>query len=151
MSELTAHEKRVLTVIASFQPVTRGELGDILGRDISRDTIAALRGDELIATGPRRPQPGAPYTYVTTRPSFPFRALQACTNCPTSTGSKTPACSARSRCPKSCAARSASRAMTKMAPRSMRMKTAKMMKNTWASDWSRNERFPAAVSSGPRR
>jgi Segregation and condensation complex subunit ScpB len=31
--------------------------------------IAALRGAELIATGPRSPQPGAPHTYVTT-PAF---------------------------------------------------------------------------------
>jgi segregation and condensation protein B len=31
--------------------------------------IAALRGGELIATGPRSPQPGAPHTYVTT-PAF---------------------------------------------------------------------------------
>jgi segregation and condensation protein B len=28
--------------------------------------IAALRSAELIATGPRSPQPGAPHTYVTT-------------------------------------------------------------------------------------
>ena len=44
-------------------------LGDILGRNISRDVIAALRGAELIAAGPRSPQPGAPHTYVTT-PAF---------------------------------------------------------------------------------
>ena len=44
-------------------------LGDILCRNISRDVIAALRGAELIATGPRSPQPGAPHTYVTT-PAF---------------------------------------------------------------------------------
>jgi len=31
--------------------------------------IAALRGADLIATGPRSPQPGAPHTYVTT-PAF---------------------------------------------------------------------------------
>jgi segregation and condensation protein B len=38
----------------------------VLGRKISRDVIAALRGAHLIATGPRSPQPGAPHTYVTT-------------------------------------------------------------------------------------
>jgi segregation and condensation protein B len=38
----------------------------MIGRDISRDTIAALRSDGLIAAGPRSPQPGAPYTYITT-------------------------------------------------------------------------------------
>ena len=46
--------------------VTRGELTNIFGRDISRDTIAALRSKGLIAAGPRSPQPGAPYTYITT-------------------------------------------------------------------------------------
>jgi segregation and condensation protein B len=67
--DLTALEKLVLTAVAYFQPVTRAGLGDILGRKISRDVIAALRGANLIATGPRSPQPGAPHTYVTT-PAF---------------------------------------------------------------------------------
>jgi len=67
--DLTALEKLVLTAVAYFQPVTRAGLGDILGRNISRDVIAALRGANLIATGPRSPQPGAPHTYVTT-PAF---------------------------------------------------------------------------------
>jgi segregation and condensation protein B len=59
----------VLTAVAYFQPVTRSGLGDILGRNISRDVIAALRSAGLVATGPRSPQPGAPHTYVTT-PAF---------------------------------------------------------------------------------
>jgi segregation and condensation protein B len=67
--DLTQLEKLVLTAVAYFQPVTRSGLGDILGRNISRDVIAALRGAHLIATGPRSPQPGAPHTYVTT-PTF---------------------------------------------------------------------------------
>jgi segregation and condensation protein B len=67
--DLTALEKLVLTAVAYFQPVTRSGLGDILGRKISRDVIAALRSAGLIATGPRSPQPGAPHTYVTT-PAF---------------------------------------------------------------------------------
>jgi segregation and condensation protein B len=37
-----------------------GQWSRELGRNISRDLIAALRGAELIATGPRSPQPGAP-------------------------------------------------------------------------------------------
>jgi chromosome segregation and condensation protein ScpB len=53
--DLTALEKLVLTAVAYFQPVTRACLGDILGRIISRDVIAALRGTQLIATGPRSP------------------------------------------------------------------------------------------------
>jgi chromosome segregation and condensation protein ScpB len=60
--DLTALEKLVLTAVAYF-------LADILCRAISRDVIAALRGADLIATGPRSPQPGAPHTYVTT-PAF---------------------------------------------------------------------------------
>jgi segregation and condensation protein B len=68
-AELTPLEAMVLLAIGFFQPVTRGELGRIFGRDISRDLIAALRGDGFVAAGPRSPQPGAPYTYVTT-PAF---------------------------------------------------------------------------------
>jgi chromosome segregation and condensation protein ScpB len=67
--DLTPLEKLVLTAVAYFQPVTRAGLADILGRIISRDVIAALRGADMIATGPRSPQPGAPHTYVTT-PAF---------------------------------------------------------------------------------
>jgi chromosome segregation and condensation protein ScpB len=63
---LTALEKLALTAVAYFQPVTRAGVADILCRAISRDVIAALRGADLIATGPRSPQPGAPHTYVTT-------------------------------------------------------------------------------------
>jgi segregation and condensation protein B len=66
---LSALENLVLTTIAYFQPVTRGELSEFLGREISRDTIAGLRDDGLIAAGPRSPQPGAPYAYITT-PAF---------------------------------------------------------------------------------
>src|ERR1700750_1627024 len=65
-AQLSQHEARVLMAIAYFQPVTRGELFQMFGREISRDTIAALRRDGLIAAGPRSPQPGAPYTYITT-------------------------------------------------------------------------------------
>jgi segregation and condensation protein B len=59
--DLTELEKLVLTAVAYFQPVTRAGLADVLCRNISRDVIAALRGAELIATGPRSPQPGAPH------------------------------------------------------------------------------------------
>ena len=55
--------------IGYFQPITRGELSQFLGREVSRDAIAALRGEGLIAAGPRSPTPGAPYAYVTT-PAF---------------------------------------------------------------------------------
>jgi segregation and condensation protein B len=64
--DLSKTEGLVLSGIAYFQPVTRQQIAELLGRPISRDLIAALRQAELIATGPRSPEPGAPSTYVTT-------------------------------------------------------------------------------------
>ena len=64
---LSQSEALVLLCIAYFQPITRGELGKFFGREISRDTIGHLRRLGFIAAGPRSPQPGAPYTYVTTK------------------------------------------------------------------------------------
>nr|WP_246676105.1 MULTISPECIES: SMC-Scp complex subunit ScpB [unclassified Mesorhizobium] len=65
--ELSQSEALVLMCIAYFQPITRGELSSFFGKEVSRDLIGVLRGQELIASGPRSPQPGAPYTYVTTK------------------------------------------------------------------------------------
>ena len=56
----------VLTAVGYFQPITRAELSEIFGKEVSRDTIAGLRDAGLIVSGPRSPTPGAPYTYVTT-------------------------------------------------------------------------------------
>jgi segregation and condensation protein B len=53
--------------IAYFQPITRTELSAFFGHEISRDLIGNLRGFGFIASGPRSPTPGAPYTYVTTK------------------------------------------------------------------------------------
>lgn len=64
---LTQSEVLVLTCIAYFQPITRAELSSFFGKEISRDLIGHLRGTKLIASGPRSPTPGAPYTYVTTK------------------------------------------------------------------------------------
>lgn len=64
--DLTPAEALALTGIAYLQPVTRGELSRVCGRDISRDQIGRLHRAGLIARGPRSPEPGAPYTYVTT-------------------------------------------------------------------------------------
>jgi segregation and condensation protein B len=66
---LTQSEALVLMCIAYFQPITRGELSSFFGKEISRDLIGNLRSHGFIASGPRAPQPGAPYTYVTT-PAF---------------------------------------------------------------------------------
>ena len=60
-------EVLVVTAIAYFQPITRAELSSLFGKEISRDLIGHLRGAGLIASGPRSPTPGAPYTYVTTK------------------------------------------------------------------------------------
>lgn len=66
-ADLTEGEMLVLASIAYHQPVTRAALTDMLGREVSRDVIGHLRRLDMIASGPRSPQPGAPYTYVTTR------------------------------------------------------------------------------------
>ena len=58
---------RNLQAIAYFQPITRSDLSKIFGKEVSRDTIASLRNANFLASGPRSPTPGAPYTYVTTR------------------------------------------------------------------------------------
>ncbi|WP_309550467.1 SMC-Scp complex subunit ScpB [Rhizobium rhizogenes] len=63
---LSEFEAMVLMAVGYFQPVTRGELSKIFGKEVSRDTIGALRSAGFIASGPRSPTPGAPYTYVTT-------------------------------------------------------------------------------------
>ena len=64
---LSDFEAMVLMAIAYFQPITRGDLSKIFGREVSRDTIASLRNANFLASGPRSPTPGAPYTYVTTK------------------------------------------------------------------------------------
>ncbi|WP_394713668.1 SMC-Scp complex subunit ScpB [uncultured Roseibium sp.] len=64
---LSKTEAAVLTAIAYLQPVTRGELTSLFGKEVSRDTIASLRSAGFLGTGPRSPTPGAPYTYVTTK------------------------------------------------------------------------------------
>ena len=66
-ADLSLLEGLAVTVVGYFQPVTRAQISDILGKTVSRDTIAALRHAGLIAAGPRSPQPGAPLTYVTTK------------------------------------------------------------------------------------
>ncbi len=43
-----------------FQPVTRGELSRIFGKEVSRDAIAAHRGAGFLASGTAQPDTGAP-------------------------------------------------------------------------------------------
>jgi segregation and condensation protein B len=64
--DLKAFDIAVLAAIAYHQPVTCDGLKDIFGKEISRDLIGRLHDQGLIATGPRSPRRGAPYTFVTT-------------------------------------------------------------------------------------
>ncbi|WP_085032998.1 SMC-Scp complex subunit ScpB [Ensifer aridi] len=64
---LSEFEAMVLMAVGYFQPVTRGELSKIFGKEVSRDTISNLRGAGFLGSGPRSPTPGTPYTYVTTK------------------------------------------------------------------------------------
>jgi segregation and condensation protein B len=80
VAELTRTETFALTAIAYLQPVTRGEISKLAGREISRDVIAALKRHGLIDGAIRAPQPGAPFAYVTTRKfleAFGFATLRA--------------------------------------------------------------------------
>ena len=58
VAELTRTETFALTAIAYLQPVTRGEISRLAGREISRDVIAALKRHGLIDGAIRAPQPG---------------------------------------------------------------------------------------------
>jgi segregation and condensation protein B len=60
VAELTRTETFALTAIAYLQPVTRGEISKLAGREISRDVIASLKRHGLIDGAIRAPQPGAP-------------------------------------------------------------------------------------------
>ncbi|HEY5797217.1 MAG TPA: SMC-Scp complex subunit ScpB [Bosea sp. (in: a-proteobacteria)] len=64
---LSQSESLALMAIAYFQPITRSDLSQIFGKEVSRDTIGYLRSQGFVSAGPRSPQPGAPYTYVTTK------------------------------------------------------------------------------------
>lgn len=66
LQDLNDFDVAVLASIAYHQPITRDGLKDIFGKDINRDLIGRLHAQNLIATGPRSPRRGAPYTFVTT-------------------------------------------------------------------------------------
>jgi segregation and condensation protein B len=67
LTDLTRTETFVLTAIAYLQPITRGDISKLAGREISRDVIASLKRHGLIDGAIRAPEPGAPFAYVTTR------------------------------------------------------------------------------------
>jgi segregation and condensation protein B len=79
VAELTRTETFALTAIAYLQPVARGEISKLAGREISRNVIGALKRHGLIDGAIRAPQPGAPFAYVTTRKfleAFGFATLR---------------------------------------------------------------------------
>jgi hypothetical protein len=79
VADLTWTKTFVLTAIAYLQPVTRGEISRLAGREISRDVIASLKRCGLIDGAIRAPQPGAPFACVTTRTfleAFGFASLR---------------------------------------------------------------------------
>lgn len=80
--DLNRQEALVLIAIAYYQPITRADLSSFFGREISRDLVARLRGAGFIASGPRAPQPGAPYTYVTTKAFLSHFGLDTLRNLP---------------------------------------------------------------------
>ncbi|PZQ94630.1 MAG: chromosome segregation protein ScpB [Cereibacter sphaeroides] len=76
---LNKFDVAVLAAIAYHQPISRDGLKDIFGKEISRDLIGRLSARDLIATGPREPRRGAPYTFVTTEvflAAFELETLQ---------------------------------------------------------------------------
>jgi chromosome segregation and condensation protein ScpB len=56
----------VLCAVAYHQPVSRVQLAEIFGHEISRDILNRLRSMELITNGPKSPRLCAPHTFVTT-------------------------------------------------------------------------------------
>ena len=67
MQDLNEFDVAVLAAIAYQQPITREGLKEVFGKNISRVLIGRLSACGLIGTGPRSPQRGAPYTFVTTK------------------------------------------------------------------------------------
>ena len=66
LMDLSEFDVAVLAAVAYHQPITRDGLKDVFGKEINRDVIGRLHVRDLIGTGPRSPQRGAPYTFVTT-------------------------------------------------------------------------------------
>lgn len=80
--DLTQNEAMVLMSIAYHQPVTRAGVAEILGREVSRDVIGALRDKNMITAGPRSPTAGVPFTYVTTKGFRSISGSKTCTISP---------------------------------------------------------------------
>lgn len=79
---LSEFDLAVLAAIAFHQPISRDGLKDVFGKDISRDLIGRLAERDLIATGPREPRRGAPYTFVTTETFLAAFGMQSLRDLP---------------------------------------------------------------------
>lgn len=79
---LSEGDLAVLAAIAFHQPVSRDGLKEIFGQQISRDLIGRLADRNLIATGPREPRRGAPYTFVTTEAFLAAFGMQSLRDLP---------------------------------------------------------------------
>ena len=93
-AELSRSNALVLMAIAYFQPINRGELSQFLGREVSRDAIASLRGEGFIAAGPRSPTPAPPTPMSPRQVFWRNSAWRVSAICPTSRSSRTRGCSA---------------------------------------------------------
>nr|WP_246807298.1 SMC-Scp complex subunit ScpB [Rhizobium leguminosarum] len=79
---LSQSDLLALAIVAYHQPITRGGIAKITGKEVSRDTIAHLRSLDLVSSGPRSPQPGAPYTLVTTKTFLSHFGLESLRDLP---------------------------------------------------------------------
>lgn len=75
-------EMGVLCAIAYNQPVSRAQLAEIFGHEISRDVLNRLRSMDIITNGPKSPRPGAPHTFVTTQTFLATFDLQSLRDLP---------------------------------------------------------------------
>ncbi|MFW8642802.1 SMC-Scp complex subunit ScpB [Rhizobium beringeri] len=97
---LSEFEAMVLMAVGYYQPVTRGELSKIFGKEVSRDTIAALRSAGFLASDHAVRRPAHPIP--TSRPDIFYRpsAWRHCATSRTSRRWRMRGCSAGRYCSK---------------------------------------------------
>ena len=96
VKELSRAEAGVLMAIAYFQPVTRGEISEMFGREISRDLIGSLRAAGLIAARPAQPATRRALRLCHhVGVSVAVRLREPCATCRISRNSRMPGCSRR--------------------------------------------------------
>ena len=88
-TELSKSNALILMAIGYFQPITRGELSQFLGREVSRDVIASLRGEGSSPPGRAARRPARPTPMSPRRRSLRILASRFVT-CQTSRSSRMP-------------------------------------------------------------